>query len=208
MHSNHNSRDLKSNRTSSVHRDSIYKNDTYLVDHCVDRGREGGSESNGDTDINRPHSGVIKGFGGYKNEVYEAVSTAFLGLGLVGGEFFDRGEGGRVKSHPWLIWYWDGYCLPEWRFVYPSLSSYILPSPLLPSHHISSNHLSPLLFLPPVMLDTPSSSSSRANSNTSDRTTANFTGIAGHTVIPSLQRSLSLELFRPPKGLLIHGPPG
>lgn len=103
MLSNHNSRDLMSNRTSSVHRDSIHKNDIDLVDHCVDRGREGGSEGNGDTDINRPHSGVIRGFGGYKNEVYEAVSTAFLGLGLVGGEFFNRGEGGRVKSHSWLI---------------------------------------------------------------------------------------------------------
>jgi hypothetical protein len=86
IHSDHNSADLKGNTSLEPH-DMIDNNYIDPAGRCV----------GGDTHMS--HSGVIRGFGGYKSEVYEAMSTAFLGLGLVGGEYFNRGECGRKECY-------------------------------------------------------------------------------------------------------------
>jgi hypothetical protein len=80
MHADRYSADLEGSR-SLMQYDLINNNNINPAGHCVD----GYTHSS--------QGGVIRGFGGYRSEVYEAISTAFLGLGLVGGEYFNRGKG-------------------------------------------------------------------------------------------------------------------
>jgi hypothetical protein len=86
IHSDHNSAELRGSTSLEQH--------DMIGNSCLDPARRcvGG-------DTHTSQSGVIRGFGGYKSEVYEAMSTAFLGLGLVGGEYFNRGEGDKKESY-------------------------------------------------------------------------------------------------------------
>ena len=135
--------------------------------------------SESDNDLNE--FGIFRDFGGYEKEARDALTVTLLGLGIAGSQYFNF-NGHTVKAI-------NGQVKEQ------------LPSSFSSSTSSSSS----------------SSSSSKPSAN-KDNNTTDITKIEkieltkripkGIGLSVSLQKSFSKELFKPPKGLLIHGPSG
>ena len=113
--------------------------------------------SKGETNDYSVCNQIFEDFGGYNKEVYDAISVTHLGLGLIGGTYFN---------------------------------SYDRDTNKLNESHISNK--------------SSSHSSNVQVVDTQDGTYDSCQSMGNN----SMQASLSTQLFKPPKGLLIHGPAG